>query len=79
MFLANAWIWNMLRGVIQTEMNRPQSSSWKCQVLLETNDLLLRVFEMANSWSLEDVLLGSKLDNELVISCHRRLQHLRPL
>lgn len=42
--------------------------------LFETSKLLFTVLDVSNSWSLEEALLGSHLDDEEIILCRRSLQ-----
>ena len=72
---ANALILKLLVDLVQNI--RPCKPGFRgLNLLRETSNLLFEVLEKANSWSLEQVLLGSELDNDDILFCYRRLRYL---
>lgn len=68
----------MLSGLIQLQMEKNEEHGYEdwFEIPFETSELLFKVLDKANSWSLEEVLLGSMLDDDDVILCHRKLQDI---
>jgi hypothetical protein len=75
MAAANALILKLLVDLLQNT----RSLRLDFHLLPELSNLLFEVLEKANSWSLEQVLLGSELGNDDILFCYRRLRYLHSI
>lgn len=73
-FTANALIWEMLGDALQWHLQHCSRKSQAFANFFEISEFLFSILDQANSWSLEEVLLGSGYDDDVVL-CHRKLQY----